>query len=1158
MKIPYETSAVDTEKKYLVLSDVNRQFQNKLSSKSLNSNFIAKETSRVLNRIKPLYDSFDDDESGKEEENYSNIFLPSSPIIFLLDIFLFLSSYYTLFYIPLRMAKANCFCSDESISNKGLLYFIDILYISDFCISFFRAYFNYQFKLVKNNINIIFHYLKNDAFFDFLEAIPIFSISEYLCILNKEVNYCFKYSMSNSLIILKIATNIKIIKIFKIRNRQKNTTFYFISEIFSENYYFEKMLENLMIFSFVFLGFHFFVCLNIFLANQTYPNWLITINTQDQTLLYNYITSSYSLIETLTTVGYGDITCQNMPERIFQIFFLGVGVIAYSYIISSFGNLFKNESQSSIKHSNNMRILEEIRIDYPNMPFKLYNKIYNYIESRSMAEKKLDTNMLTNSLPFNLRNVLLLLMHESCIKNFKFFKNCDNSNFIIQVLSKFVPAVSKKSEILVYEGEMIEEIVIVKDGRLSLEAAIDIEDPEESIKNYFNINFQGITKAKEIKKIEEANKKFNSSYLMPSKNIKDYDNVKFMLNNVVKKQVKYLLNSAYDDTSILDKTANENANKEKDLDFLKNEPIKNEQGNYKYIKIIDIRKNENFGGLYMFMRRPSPLSLKVKSKFAELYLLPKKDVFSIAKNYNNIWSKIHKKDFHNMVSIKHQTFSILNKYIEINGIGKINSNDVSKYIYAWEDPNKNNKLNDKSYSFFSKQMQNYSVQNQKLLNIKNNANKSPIRKYITPNLTPINRINNNNNMNDNNNKDNSINDNNNNDNNNNNSSINANKTIEKSSSKSQSNLPVQTDGDFSQLLTLMTNNKNMRNTTNTNNSINKTTNNNVFNSAKNVNINNKPNELNLYLNTMQIKDSSHSLCTNIFNEKKQTNSSNEDGKTMLMQKDSGALLPYTLNSIFNENKAKEIKEQMHKSKKKEIFRKVLSFGKKVAELLTNEKYSVKLVDKKEELAQLENKSCAISKTLIKDNEIFNDCKLFLEKIPDISFEEEKVNHFNENDLSKEGVISFSFESIYQNINIITNMKYSKNKIYQEKTIKFLKKLENKKDKSNSSKDNKSSFSNSFSDDDKSFSIYSPSENNRKGSHNNISVKSSRKIDLLKLFSESSENDNENKSAELYKKKNINIKIKIKIKIRIKINILKNKNSLLAIQCFLEVIWEQIV
>jgi hypothetical protein len=30
---------------------------------------------------------------------------------------------------------------------------------------------------------------------------------------------------------------------------------------------------------------------------------------------------------------------------------------------------------------------------------------------------------------------------------------------------------------------MIEDIVIVKDGRLSLEAAIDMEDPETSIQN---------------------------------------------------------------------------------------------------------------------------------------------------------------------------------------------------------------------------------------------------------------------------------------------------------------------------------------------------------------------------------------------------------------------------------------------------------------------------------------------------------------------------------------------------------------------------------------------------------------------------------------------------------------------------------------------------
>jgi len=219
------------------------------------------------------------------------------------------------------MAKADCFCSDENKTNKILLYFIDILYIFDFCISFFRAYYNFELKLIKNNTKIIFHYLKTDGVFDFIEGIPIFSLSKYLCGINKEVNYCFKYNMSTSLIILKIMANIKIIKIFKIWNKQRNTTFYYILDLFSENYSIEKFLNNLVDFSLVFLAFHFFICLNIFLAKQTYPNWLITVNTQDQTFLYNYITSSYSLVETLTTVGYGDIVCQNLAERIFQIFF---------------------------------------------------------------------------------------------------------------------------------------------------------------------------------------------------------------------------------------------------------------------------------------------------------------------------------------------------------------------------------------------------------------------------------------------------------------------------------------------------------------------------------------------------------------------------------------------------------------------------------------------------------------------------------------------------------------------------------------------------------------------------------------------------------------------------------------------------------------------
>ena len=1045
------------DKGKLDLTDINlsrkyKKYKKPSRSISTNNEIKEKERARNIYRIKPLYDSFDDDESDKDEErNEGGSLHPNSSIIFFLDFFLFLSSIYCLFYLPLRMARDNCFCGEDSKFNKIILYFADVIYIFDFCISFFRGYYNYQLKLILNNNKIIAHYIKSDGIFDFLEAIPFYTYTEFLCLKAKEVNQCFSYSMSNSLIVLKTLTNLKIFKVLKVRNKQKNVTFNYLFGLFSENYFLEKLVDNFMDFAFCFLAFHFFICLNIFLSKNTFPSWIIEIKNDDKSLIHNYIASSYSLTETLTTVGYGDVVCQSNIERIFQIFFLAIGVIAYSYLISSFGNLFKNESQSSIKYNNNMKILEEIRVDYPNMPYKLYNKIYNHIESRNMAEKKSDSNILTNSLPFNLKNALLLIMYQNDIKHFKFFRNCENSNFIIQVLSNIVPAKSKKYEFLVYEGEMIEDIVIVKDGRLSLEAAIDMEDPETSIQNYFNNNFKGITTDKELKKLNEGRKE-STSQLIQSNKTQDFDKAKTLLSHAVKKQTNYLFNEACDEPSILDKTRNDNNRKEgkmmnTGIDYLKNEPIKNEKGNFKYIKILDIRKNENFGGLYMFMRRPSPLSLKVRSKFAELYMLPKKEVFNIAKNYSNIWSKIHKKDFHNMLSIKHQTFNILNKFIEMNGMGKISPNDASRYVYVWELPNGESKRGD----LFEKENKGFPLLNKNSpSSITSNQNTSPMN--FNYNFHKNNLI----------------------------------------SNQSNDNVPhlnyhpnqplqqqVPAEMDFSNLLTLMAYEKqkkdNMSNKINDSNNMNT----NTLNTHTNI-INTNNDNIGTYDGK---ESSSQSFTSNFFKNKQKTNktgNSNEDGKTIILPKGSEKSLP-TLNNIFNENKAEEIKEEMKKSRKKENRRKIFSFGKKTAELFRNKNYSIYLVGKdNNECIEIRNK-IEFSKSLIKNNDEFNElsnyisfCQdnIFLDKIPEISSSEEYSTHqFDKKDLAKDGCISFTLESIYQNINIYSNLKYSQNKTYQEKTLNYLNKLINNIEKTSSSESSSNSSSSSELSRSNSFSQY---------------------------------------------------------------------------------------
>ena len=54
----------------------------------------------------------------------------------------------------------------------------------------------------------------------------------------------------------------------------------------------------------------------------------------------------------------------------------------------------------------------------------------------------------------------------------------------------------------------------------------------------------------------------------------------------------------------------------------------------------------------MFLNIPNPLSLRVKSKRVELYMLRRKDAFNIKRDYQNIWKRINKKSIHNLKSLK--------------------------------------------------------------------------------------------------------------------------------------------------------------------------------------------------------------------------------------------------------------------------------------------------------------------------------------------------------------------------------------------------------------------------------------------------------------------------------------------------------------------------
>ena len=630
---------------------------------------------RKMKIIPNLVDSFQSSEESNEENgNIGFNFYISSDSYFILifDILLLIFSLYNVFFIPLKLAEKKYFCKNENNLYIITQIITEILFILDLIISFFRSYYDYEYKKVIITSQIVKYYLTNGFFTDLIFGIPSYSINRKLCE-NKNSNYEDKLSLTTSEILLNILLVLKILKIFKILNHKKNKIIELIYEKISDYWLLEQIIDMLIYFLKIFSILHTLICVHIFLGEQNVPNWMIHIDIQNENLITKYISSFYFIIETMTTVGYGDIVSISFLEICFQIILLSIGIVSYSFIVTKFGNYIMKKGKEEIELDEKKLQLEQIRIKYPLMPFKLYMKIQDYFikKAKNKTNIKYEAKQLINDLPEQIRNELSLIVNKDIIDNFIIFKNCKNTDFITKTISCFKQTIFKKETILIKEGQLIENIIFVKDGRLILEATINLLKPDESYKKYFKENFKYL-----------KNNVDNNGIILPKDNENNKDNYNFdklkaKLNCVIENVKLGMRRSAnnrqssflfqFDKNNLINEKSDSNDEEEKH----------EEEEKFHYLKILDIRKNEHFGNILMFLEKPSPLTLRVKSKIADIFFLKKKDALMISNLHHNIVKRIHDKSYKNLLSIKKKTFKVLKSYFNLNNFNQINIEDKS-------------------------------------------------------------------------------------------------------------------------------------------------------------------------------------------------------------------------------------------------------------------------------------------------------------------------------------------------------------------------------------------------------------------------------------------------------------------------------------------------
>ena len=633
---------------------------------------------RKLIIMQNLIDS-SQDESGEEDVGLELYISSESYFILFFDIIMTIFTFYLLFFIPIKLAQRKTYIAKEKIIFTLCNIITEVLYILDLIICFFRSYYNYEYKKIINTNKIIGHYLGNEFFMDLFVAFPSYIVCKNYCYKNIGVNV----ELSPFEISMTIFHMLKTFKILKVLRNERNRVMEILHEKIAENYFFENLFSIFVFLFRIFSFLHILICIHIFLGWQSYPNWMTHINIFDEDIITKYISSFYFIIETMTTVGYGDIICISSIERFFQLILLSIGIVIYSFIITKFGNYVMKQSKEEIELDKKILELEQIRIQYPLMPYKLYLKIQKYFRKKS--KKKNNSNELTtliNNLPDSLRNDMLLVVYRDVVRNFKVFKGCNNTDFIIQMCSAFIQTICEKETILLMEGKKVEHIIFVKEGKLILEAAINLVNPSDSYEKYLRVNFKSIDD-KNYQKVRNSISIANSP--IENKSINNNNNLtylekKLLENNNIGKGVSF-----FDKTKTkISFSFQRGYDSEDEHEKEKTDETK-EGNNFKYLKILDIRKNEHFGDVYLFLDQPAPLTLKVKSRKAKIFILKKKDALSINNIHHNIMNRIRQKSFRNLISIKKKTLHILKKYMS-NELDKAKKTEMQNT--SW--------LNDKS------------------------------------------------------------------------------------------------------------------------------------------------------------------------------------------------------------------------------------------------------------------------------------------------------------------------------------------------------------------------------------------------------------------------------------------------------------------------------
>lgn len=375
---------------------------------------------------------------------------------------------YVVTFLPYKLS----FVEETYLSWNIFDYVIDFIFFIDIIFEFFTVSIDDNENMITDKKKIACKYQKFWFWIDFISVFPLelFTLREY--------NY------QRLLRIIKLQKLYKILKLSKFfrllntfnRDKSKQNKYNNFNEYVVILPLVNRLIKN-MISIIIFI--HLFAC---FINATKSQDRNITFYGTEIVGFDRYINSVYWIVQTVITVGYGDVNITTSTEQIFAILAMFAGVIFFSFTISSQSSIINNLDLKNVEYQKKLNILFLIQNEY-NLENDLMVKQQNTVKHEVYKGGQNYQEFLDN-LPENIRDELSYIMFRDLVEGIKLFEK--NERKLIARLGPLFKVIKfGQNEVIFCEDEYANEIYFIKKGSVSYVLEKYADFPFISIKEGF-------------------------------------------------------------------------------------------------------------------------------------------------------------------------------------------------------------------------------------------------------------------------------------------------------------------------------------------------------------------------------------------------------------------------------------------------------------------------------------------------------------------------------------------------------------------------------------------------------------------------------------------------------------------------------------------------